>query len=317
MKKNTSNHYKHDSIYDIDPLIERYRKYLDDTRGLAPCTINLYCADSRYFLRTIFKVAKIDLRKISPKTINQFFLEYSFIKSASRVQHFTCSLRSFLRFLRQTQRLKENLADAVFSIANRKRSSYPEVLSSDDIGKILQTCDRSKAPGKRNYAILVFLVNLGLRACEVCNLNLGDINWDNGEMIIRGKGGEARFPIFKEVGKALVAYLKNGRPACNSKRVFIRLRKPLQGIAPSCIRNIFRSALKNAGLNPKIKGTHLLRHSFAMHLLKQGATLEEIAMVLGHKSVSSTAVYARADFGLLRTIALPWPQYSNKEGTHE
>ena len=317
MKKNTSSRSKDDSIHDIDQLIESYRQYLSHTRGLALCTINYNCTDALYFLRTQSKGYKIDFRLISPKTVNRFFLEYSLVKSASCTQHVTCSLRSFFRFLKQTQRLKEDLADAVLTVANRKRNSYPEVLSSDEITKLLQTCDKNQSAGRRNFAILMLLVHLGLRACEVCNLNLDDINWDNGEIVIRGKGGESRFPLFKELGEALVAYLKDGRPVCNSKKFFIRLRKPLRGISTYCAAKIFRSALKHANLNPKIQGTHLLRHSFAMHLLKQGATLEEIGMVLGHKDVNSTAVYARADFDQLRTIALPWPQHSNKEGFHE
>jgi integrase/recombinase XerD len=161
------------------------------------------------------------------------------------------------------------------------------------------------------------MINLGLRSVEVCNLTLDDLNWFNGEIIIRGKGMETRFPLFKELGKALVAYLKKSRPICESNKFFIRLKMPIQGFTTSCVRAILHSALKRAGLNPKIKGAHLLRHSFAMQLLEQGASLEEIGVVLRHKDVSSTAIYARANFDKLRTIVHPWPCQAKKEGSHD
>jgi site-specific recombinase XerD len=315
MKKSSGSHV--DSIFDIDQLIKNFGQYLLNARGLAPRTINEYCKDTEYFLHTLSKGNKINICHIHPKDIIQFILESSRNKSASRVQHFTYPLRSFFRFLTQTQQLKEDLANFVPTVANRKKSSYPQVLLPNEITKLLQSCDRHQPAGIRSFAILMLMVNLGLRSSEVCNLKLKDINWDKGEIVIRGKGGEARFPIFKELGKALVAYLKRGRPICECKHFFIRLVQPLHGFTSSCVRAILRSVLKQAGLNPKIKGAHLLRHSFATQLLEQGASLEEIGMVLRHKDVGTTAVYARANFDKLRTIALPWPQHVKKEASHD
>jgi len=315
MKKSSRSHV--DSIFDIDQLINNFSQYLLNARGLAPRTINEYCKDTKCFLHAQSKGNKIYIGRIRPRNITQFILETSRSKSASRAQHITYPLRSFFRFLTQTQQLKKDLANFVPSVANRKKSSYPQVLLPSEITKLLQSCNRHQPEGIRNFAILMLMVNLGLRSSEVCHLKLDDINWDKGEIVIRGKGGEARFPLFKELGKALVAYLKRGRPICECRHFFIRLVRPLQGFTPSCVRMLLRSALKHAGLNPKIKGAHLLRHSFAMQLLEQGASLEEIGMVLRHKDVGTTAIYARANFDKLRTIALPWPQHVKKEESHD
>lgn len=317
MKRTQFSHPQRRNAIDVNQLIENFGHYLCNTRGLAPRTINDYCKHIKYFLCTQSKGSKIHIGHIRPKDIIEFILEDSRNKGASHAQHLTFSLRSFFRFLIQTQQLKEDLEKFVPSVAYRKKYPYPQVLSSDEIKKLLQSCDRNCPAGVRDYAILMLLVNLGLRASEVCNLDLADINWDNGEIIIRGKGTEARFPIFKELGKALVAYLKHGRPICESSKLFIRLRRPLQGFTTNCVRALLRSAFKRANLNPQIKGTHSLRHAFAMHLLDQGSSFAEIAIVLRHKDIGSTAIYARANFDKLRTIALPWPQNGAKEESND
>lgn len=317
MKKKTSSCLHGDSVFDIDQLINNFSQYLLNARGLAPATINEYCKDIKYFLHTLFKGNKINIQHIHPKKIIHFILEDCHTKSASHSQHLTYSLRAFFRFLIQSQQFKIDLANVVPSVANRKKTSYPQVLLAGEITKLLQSCNKLKPAGLRNYAVLMLMVNLGLRSIEVCNLNLDDINWDNAEITIRGKGEEARFPIFQELGKALVAYLKKGRPICESKKFFIRLKQPLQGFTTSCVRLILRSALKQAGLNPKIKGAHLLRHSFAMQLLEQGATLEQIGMILRHKDIRTTAIYARANFDKLRTIVHPWPKHMKRERFHD
>lgn len=160
----------------------------------------------------------------------------------------------------------------------------------------------------------MLLARLGLRSCEICRLTLDDINWDKSEIIIRGKGStETRFPIFQDLGDALVAYLQYGRPCCSSRSFFICTGQPIRGfLSSSTVNSILRRALIRAGLNPEKKGAHLLRHSFATQLLRQGASLQEIAIILRHKSIKTTAIYARADFDKLKKLALPWPQNFNK-----
>lgn len=316
MKKQISNRNNGDHSIDIDQLIESFGQYLHQVRGLTLGTIKDYCKYTKCFLRTQSQRNRIHIQHIHPKNIINFILEDSCNKSASHAQKLTYPLRSFFRFLKQTQQLNVDLASFVPSVANRKKPSYPQVLLPDEIIQLLKSCNRLHPDGIRDYAILMLMINFGLRSIEICNLNLDDIDWNNGELTIRGKGEETRFPIFKELGEALVAYLKKSRPPCECEKFFIQLRLPLKGFTTNCVRTLFHSALKRAGLNPKIKGTHLLRHSFAMQLLEQGATLEEIGVVLRHKDVSTTAIYARANFDKLRTIVLPWPQHAKKEGSH-
>ena len=150
-------------------------------------------------------------------------LKYAQKNSASHTQHITCTLRSFFRYLKQAKLIKEDLANIVPSVANRKKNSFPDVLSSEMTDKLLESCNRKDPLGKRNYAVLLLLITLGLRSCEVCNLSLNDLDWDRGELIVRGKGSEERFPLFQEVGRALVDYLKYSRPNCASGKVFYRI----------------------------------------------------------------------------------------------
>jgi integrase len=156
---------------------------------------------------------------------------------------------------------------------------------------------------------LLLLARLGLRACEVVALNLEDLDWEAGQITVKGKGGDsASLPLPADVGEALAAYLRNGRPRCSGRRVFIRDRAPLTGLANSiAISTIVMRALKKAGVNSPHKGAHVFRHTLATDLLRQGCTLDEIGELLRHQSPDTTAIYAKVDVAALHTLALPWP----------
>lgn len=299
-----------------DTLIHSFDQYMSNARGFAPSTREVYCSNVRIFLQSQFK-PKSRIDSIYAKDVIKFILSYTHDGKLKRAQHMVYSLRSFFRFLQQTQRLKENLADCVPSVVIWKHLTYPVTLSVRETQQLLNSCNRNSALGLRNFAVLMLLTQLGLRASEVCRLALGDIDWDKSEIIIRGKGLiQTRLPIFYDLGKALVDYLQRSRPDCTSKSLFICTGLPLRGFkSSSTVRNILRSALKRAGLNPEKKGTHLLRHSFATQLLQQGATYPEIAMILRHKSINTTAIYAKVDFDKLRMLALPWPQNHQGRGS--
>jgi site-specific recombinase XerD len=191
-----------------------------------------------------------------------------------------------------------------------KKRSLPVFLSSSELQQMLQSCDRSLAVGLRDYAILMMLITLGVRACEVCKLTLDDIDWNKGEIIVRGKCSETRLPLFQDLGNALTDYLQHGRPECSSNVLFIRV-KPSHNVSSAqlCgIRHIVQAILKRAGLNPEKKSAHLLRHSFATQLLQRGASLQEIGMILRHRRIDTTAIYASVDFAKLATVAQPWPR---------
>lgn len=174
---------------------------------------------------------------------------------------------------------------------------------------MLQQCERNTANGQRDYAILLLLARLGLRAGEIVAMALDDFDWDNGILTINGKGScYDKLPIPQDVGEAVVTYLINSRPLCSTRILFIRNRAPRCGFfGSSAICDIVRRALNRAGLNPMNKGAHLLRHSLACSMLEQGVGLTQISEILRHYSLKSTEIYAKVNATALRSLALPWP----------
>jgi site-specific recombinase XerD len=188
-------------------------------------------------------------------------------------------------------------------------SSVPKFLPAEQIQRVLNCCDRNTAIGKRNYAILLLLARLGLRAGEVVTLTLDDIDWEAGLITVQGKGKRAaQMPLPVEAGAAIADYLRQARPDCSSRRVFIRQNAPLVGFANSvAICSLVDRALERAGVESAYRGSHLFRHSLATEMLKQGASLFEIGDLLRHRRPDTTTIYAKVDLISLRSIALPWP----------
>lgn len=175
--------------------------------------------------------------------------------------------------------------------------------------RLLKACDRSTPIGRRDYAILLLLARLGLRAGEVMALQIDDLNWRASEILVRGKGlFHDRLPLPREVGEALTRYLLRDRPVCPTRRLFVCMRAPRRPLGgPATMTTIVRRALVRADLHPFLKGPHLLRHSLATSLLRTGATMGEIGEVLRHRFSHSTEIYAKVDFKGLRSLAHPWP----------
>lgn len=221
----------------------------------------------------------------------------------------TTAFRSFFRFLFQKGKLQADLAAAVPTVANWRLSTVPKNLPPNEVKRVLKACDRRTATGRRNYAVLLLLARLGLRAGEVVSFQLEDINWRAGEILIRGKGLlHDRMPLPADVGEALASYLRRDRPACQTRRVFVCMRAPHRGFAKhSTVSTIVRSSLDRANLHPQFKGAHLLRHSLATSMLHAGATMREIGEVLRHRSLNATEIYAKVDFESLRSLAHSWP----------
>jgi site-specific recombinase XerD len=185
----------------------------------------------------------------------------------------------------------------------------PKYLSAEDVELLLEKCNQNSVTGQRDHAILLLLARLGLRAGEVVHMTLDDIDWEAGELTIRGKGSrQDRLPIPEDVGEALARYLQQTRPQCASRRVFIRLHAPHQGFGgSSLVAYIVNRALKRAGLNPALRGAHLLRHSLATRMIRGGSSLTEIGKILRHQLMRTTAIYAKVDLRALRILAQPWP----------
>jgi site-specific recombinase XerD len=189
------------------------------------------------------------------------------------------------------------------------KSSVPKFLPAGSVEQVLDHCERDTPEGKRNYAVLLLLARLGLRACEIVSLSLDDIDWGNGLLTVRCKGGRwAQLPLVSDVGQAIAIYLRSARPHCVCRHVFLRHRAPVRGFADSTtVSSIVRRALIRSGIDSVRKGAHLFRHTLATDLLRNGASLDEIGELLRHRSPNTTAVYAKVDLTALRTLALPWP----------
>jgi len=283
--------------------------HLKQERGLSQATLHNYLPVIRCFLTERFGSDAVVLSEIDASHVTQFVLRYSRNMSCRRSQLMTSALRGFFRFLYFRGDIAFDLASSVPTVADWKMSELPKSLKPEEVERLLQSCDRSTAVGKRDYAVLLLLARFGLRAGEIVAMKLDDIHWEAGVITIRGKGSRHdHLPIPQDVGEALATYLRNGRPPCDTRRVFIRARAPRRGFSSSvAIADIVRRALTRAGLDPMRKGAHLLRHSLATKMLQQGACLSEIGEILRHSTQNTTEIYTKVDLVALSALAQPWP----------
>lgn len=292
-----------------DMLLQDYGRFLAQERGLNQVTLDNYLPVARRFLAKAFGTRPIQLDQLGGQDINRFILRERSTFSPKRVQLTTSALRSFLGFLYLRSQLPVPLALSVPTVATWRLSELPQFLEPQQVSRLLESCDRSRACGRRDYAALLLLARLGLRAGEVVHLCLEDINWDGGEVLIRGKSSrEDRLPLPPDVGRALAVYLQKDRPSCSCRRVFIRMKAPHVGFSTSvAVCDIVRRALRRAHLEPERKGAHLLRHSLATRMLRGGASLTQIGQILRHQLPQTTEIYAKVDLTALRALAQPWP----------
>jgi len=295
-----------------DPIAQiaaDYVQFLRLQRGLSQATIHTYLPTVQRFLMTRFGRGTLRLNRLRVADVTGFILRDRATVSAKRKQSVASALRSFLGFLTQQGKIALNLAAAVPSVANWRMAELPRFLEPDQVEKLLNTCPRNTPRGRRDYAILLLLARLGLRAGEVAHLNLEDLDWNSGEVLIRGKSSrDDCLPLPPEVGRALANYLRNDRPPCACRRVFLRMEAPSEGFSSSStIGHIVQQSLRRAQLPPGHTGAHLLRHSLATRMLRGGATLTQIGQILRHQHAQTTEIYAKVDLAALRAVALPWP----------
>jgi site-specific recombinase XerD len=292
----------------LHPIERDFARYLEQERGLSAKTIECALPVVRRFLQGQYGESPLNLAKLTAKDVADFILTHIRDAKPASARAAATYLRSFFRFLHQRGDTARDLATAIPAPSNWRLSNVPKFLAPEEVEKLLQSCDRNSPAGQRDYAILLLLARLGLRGGEVAHMVLEDIDWGVGEIVVRGKSArEDRMPLPHDVGQALAGYLREGRPRCPSRRVFIRAYAPHQGFAgPVAICDIVRRALARAGLNPDFKGAHLLRHSLATHMLRKGSSLAEIGEVLRHQLPSTTEIYAKVDLDALRALAQPW-----------
>jgi site-specific recombinase XerD len=287
----------------VDMLLGRYRAYLETERGLAAGTVRYYLDEARGFLAG----RERSLGALSAAEVSGFVANQCRRRSTGSAKILVTALRSLLRFLVLEGLVTPGLQDAVPSVAGWRGGGLPKALPQRQVAALLASCDRGTATGRRDFAVLTLLARLGLRACEAAALELGDIDWRAGTVTVRGKGRrDEQLPLPSDVGEALAGYIRDGRPAgVASRQVFVMSHAPRQGLSASAIKEIVRQACRRAGIEET--GAHRLRHSAATGMLAAGAPLEEIGQVLRHRSVSTTAIYAKVDYGALSQLAVPWP----------
>jgi integrase/recombinase XerD len=294
-------------ISKLDYILHEYACYLKNERALAEATVSDHTAIINSFLSNRFGTREIILKELIPADIKTFIFEKTKVYSLSRVQHITNALRSFFNYLRFHGNIKINLAASVPTVADRSKAELPKYLPVNDINKLLHSCDRTRPIGLRNYALLILMARLGLRAKEISSITLDDINWEAGIITIHGKGGyQDKLPLPKDVGRYIATYLKKARPKCNTRGLFVSSKAPIKVLTKG-IATVVKRACQRAGLSPPRQGVHLLRHSLATRMLREGSTMTEIAEILRHRSLTATEIYAKVDIQSLRKLAMPWP----------
>jgi site-specific recombinase XerD len=285
-------------------LLAEFGMWLDRERGLAPVSVRCYSKQAKYFLAAAGGPGAVG--GLDAGRVTAFMVDYSKDRNGWSAKAMVTSLRAFLRFACVTGRTAVPLAGAVPAVASWRLSALPRSLPAAEIEALLDGCDRDTATGLRDYAVLSLLARLGLRGAEAAGLQLGDVDWRAGEIVVTGKGSRIeRLPLPAAAGEALAAWLMDGRPRCESRAVFVTVRRPYRQLTPEAVRAVMGRACDRAGLERR--GAHRLRHALATEMLRAGASLPEVGQVLRHRSLLSTSVYAKVDQDALRPLARPWP----------
>jgi integrase/recombinase XerD len=285
--------------------LEHYREYLANERGLSEGVIERYVRIARAFGCHVGDGKRIDWERVGTGEVTRFLIaECTRGPGGRRV--LPSALRSFLRFALLEGWTSLPLAQAVPSVAAWSVSSLPKRIEPEQVRRLLASCDRRSAVGRRDYAILTLLARLGLRAGEVAAMQLGDIDWRAGEIVVHGKGHrDEKLPLPSDVGEAVSGYLVRGRPPTTSRSVFLRAPAPWRALTPPSVTLVVYRACDRAGI-PRV-GAHRIRHSAASAMLNNGASLTEVGQVLRHRSLLSTQVYAKVDHVRLAVLVRSWP----------
>lgn len=292
----------------FEDLVEGYRRYLSDERGLVNKTVEAHVVCARRFCAMVAANGPAELVGLRSAQLNAYLLDVSRDHSADWVQKEAGSLRSFLRYLHVAGATSTSLVDAVPKVARHRRGPQPQGLDRRQIGRLLASCDRRRGVGRRDYAILMMLARLGLRAGEVAAMTVDDFDWRAGEVLVRGKGGRhERLPLPDDVGQAVAAYLQRGRPKPQTatRAVFLRARAPWTPLGLPGVQTVVRYSSVRAGLG--LFGPRRLRQSAATMIQRNGLPLTAVAQVLRHHDIRITTVYVDVDPAAVATLARPWP----------
>lgn len=284
-------------------MVAGYVEFLRKERGLSPLSVDAYRSDVQRFLQ---RCKRDDVRGLTTAEVNRAVLRETFDHSPASVRRFSVALRSFLRYCYVVGILDTDLSASALPVSGRRRSLLPNGLTPEEVTRLLRACDRRRGAGRRDYAAMLLMMRLGMRANEVATLTLDDIDWRDGVLTIRGKGSRVdRLPLPVDVGEAITAYLRRGRPSTPAREVFVRSLPPRVALTRSGVSGLVVAASRRAGIG-EVRA-HQLRHTAACQMLRSGVPPVQIGEVLRHRSAASTAIYARVDMDRLRLVARPWP----------
>lgn len=290
-----------------EALLARYRTYLVDARSLADTSARGYVDMVRPFVATRVVDDELDWVGLRPADLNAFVLSTCHGRSIGSAKLAVTALRSLLGFLHVEGLIARPLGALIPSVAGWRLAGLPRSLELAEVGRLLAACDRRTRTGRRDFAMLTLLVRLGLRAGEVRTLSLEDIDWRAGELVVRGKGNRIeRLPLPSDVGQAVAAYLRRGRPVtAQGRTLFVRVRAPHRPLSSGGVTQAVAAAAFRAGLGRV--SAHRLRHTVATQMVRSGVPLPEVSQVLRHRRLITTAIYAKVDREGLRLLARPWP----------
>lgn len=298
------------SVEDVNvdpPLLVSFCDWIRRQRGTCDATVYGYSIPVRDLLRKLGE----DPGTFDAQKLRQFILDTNQRCGWASAKKCTTAARMFLRFLIADGRCAAGLEGAIPVLAHWRLSSLPRYLQTEEVERVIAACDPATPAGKRDRAILLLLARLGLRAGDIVQLRLADLDWKEATISVSGKGRrQTLMPLTQEIGDAIVRYITDGRPETAVDALFIRSRAPFRALANHCaVSMIAAQAMHRAGVVCPSRGAaHVLRHSIASSMLRQGASLQDIAGVLRHRSTATTEIYAKVDVVALRQIAQPWPE---------
>lgn len=289
----------------VEEVLVGYRRYLLEERGVKASTVARYEHEARVFLSQREDVEGLGLERLTAADVSGLLVRECSLRSVAGARSLVFVARSLLRYLHVAGLIEAPLEWVVPGVADLRDQSLPRGLEPTSVAKLLASCDRRRTIGRRDYAIVLVLVRLGLRAGEVAAIRLEDLDWRRGEILVHGKRGrDDVLPLPCDVGEALVSYLRH-RPVSESRALFLKVLAPAGALSGHAIGGVVRSACVRAGIPPV--GPHRLRHTAATGMLRAGASLAEIGQVLRHRERKTTAIYAKVDRMALRALARPWP----------
>ncbi|MBI9018570.1 MAG: tyrosine-type recombinase/integrase [Phycisphaerae bacterium] len=298
------------SVKPIDKEIQKFKAYMTDVCGLSASTVHYRARYATEFLMNRFGKRQVKHQDITPRHIIKYVANKATQYKSGSTKVLACSLRCYFRFLQFNGTCSLNLISAVPTVPSWKLATLPKTMDQEQLSRFIASFNRKTPSGQRDYAIALCFLDLGMRASEVTNLLLDDIDWKNSTISIRAsKTFSYRIlPLPVHLGRALAGYLKNARPKTSSRNIFIRHSVPKgKPVTIYIVRAAMRYAHERAGLGDLFTGTHVFRHTLATAMHQKGASLKDVADILGHKCIDSTTIYTKLNLTMLAKVALPWP----------